>query len=298
MGKVTYSTGYENSKINTYMNLLKYFHFDAKRAFIDYAFFKNLVNVIEKHLKKRVSDCSILEIGCGQRFPITLLLNTIGAKIIGIDADYIDPNFSFKKLVNIFKHNGFERLIKTLIRHIFYDKAYYKNISRQFGKTLIFKNIDIRLMDVCSLNFTSNIFDCIFSNAVFEHLYDVNKACEEISRVIKNGGLIYISIDLFPSLSGGHNLEWTYLDNIHNNKVPPWDHLRNNLYPSHVFLNKFSERDYLEIFKKYFTILDISYDYEGEDYLTEEILEELHNFSKDDLLKRNIKVIMQKSNNI
>lgn len=293
MGKVTYSAGYEKSKINTYINLLKYSN-DKERALLDYIFFKNLLNIIKKYLKIELKNCNILEVGCGQRFAITLLLNNIGVKGIGIDTDYIDPNFSFKKLLKVFKYNGFERLIKTLARHIFYDRAYYKIISKQLGKALKFENIDIRLMDVCSLNFNNSTFDCIFSNAVFEHLYNVDKACKEISRVIKGDGIIYLLIDLFPSLSGGHNLVWTYPDINPSKKIPPWDHLRKNLYPAHVFLNKFCEKDYLDIFKKYFSIIDINYKYEGENYLTNEILEELKNYSKDELLKRNIIILMKR----
>lgn len=294
MRKVTYSTGYEKSKIKTYLNLLKYLRLDKEHVLLEYIFFNNLLKVIKKYLKKRVTECNILEVGCGQRFAVTLLLNTIGAKVIGIDADYIDPNFSFKKLLKIFKYNGFERFIKTLVRHIFYDKAYYKMISQQYGGALKFKNIDIRLMDICSTNFDNDTFDCIFSNAVFEHLYDVDKACREINRIIRSDGIIYISIDLFPSLSGGHNLEWAYPVMDLRRKVPPWDHLRENLYPAHVFLNKFCECDYLDIFKKYFSIIDISYKYEGDNYLNIKILDELKNYSKDELLKRNIKVLMKK----
>jgi len=294
MGKITYSTGYDKSKIDTYVDLIRYYSMNKEHALHDYLVFKKVKDVLEKNVERKIEECNILEIGCGQRFALTLLFNTIGVKVIGIDTDYVNPSFSFKNLLLILRNNGVERFIKTVMRHMFYDRKYYRVIGKELGEPLNFNNIDIRLMDVCSLRFPNDYFDFIFSNAVFEHIYDVDRACEETCRVCKKGGVIYISVDLFTSISGGHNLEWAHPDIKPSKKVPPWDHLREKLYTTHVYLNKLREKNYLDTFNRYFSIIDIEYEYEGEKYLTDDILKELKSYSRDELLKKTMKVIMKK----
>ena len=77
-------------------------------------------------------------------------------------------------------------------------------------------------------------------------------------------------------------------------KVPPWDHLRKNLYPSQSYLNKLRERDYIATFSKYLTILDVTSAYEGEQMLTPEIERELQQYTRDELLKNSISVVLQR----
>jgi hypothetical protein len=60
------------------------------------------------------------------------------------------------------------------------------------------------------------------------------------------------------------------------------------------FLNKLREKDYLAIFQKKFSILDIESEYCGEEYLTEDILRALPEYTRDELLKVSIRVVMKK----
>ncbi|MEO0094108.1 MAG: methyltransferase domain-containing protein, partial [candidate division WOR-3 bacterium] len=94
-------------------------------------------------------------------------------------------------------------------------------------------------------------FDFVFSRAVFEHINDVPAAVKEVNRVLSLNGIAVISIHLFPSLSGGHHLEWARPDQSPSTKVPPWDHLRDNNYPVDVYLNKLTINQYREIFRLY-----------------------------------------------
>lgn len=293
--KSTFSTGFEKSKLYTYLSLIKYFRKNEEFALHDY---HNVLGgakrVLEQCIAKEIQDVRILEIGCGQRFATTLLFHSLGAHVIGIDTDFVDPNFSIKGLLSVWKKNGFERFVKTLFRHILFDRAYYDTIEKEFGRPLKWDNVDIRMMNASSLEFPDNHFDYVYSNAVFEHINDIDKACSEIARVLNNGGIANISVHLFPSLSGGHNLEWAYPNEKPSKSVPPWDHLKQTLFPAHVYLNRLREKDYLLVFNKYFSIIDMESRYEGEQFLTKEILNELSHFSRDELLKRSIRVVMQK----
>lgn len=274
--KLTFTSGYDKSKLLTYLNLLKYFRKNREFAL---GIYRNFINgnkrVLDRYIVKKIQDIQILEVGCGQRFATTLLFHSFGYNVIGIDTDFIDPHFSIKGFLRILKTNGFERFVKTLFRHILFDNIYYRTLSKEFGSLLKTNDVDVRLMNVCCLEFPDNYFDYICSNAVFEHIIDIEKATSEIARVLKPTGIVDMEIHLFPSLSGGHNLAWEYPGENPSKRLPPWDHLRQNIFPTHVYLNKLREKDYLLVFNKYFSIIDIKSRYEGKKFLTEGVLKEL-----------------------
>ena len=112
----------------------------------------------------------------------------------------------------------------------------------------------------------------------------------------KRGGVCHIAIHLFPSLSGGHHMGWAFPDQSVPDDVPPWDHLRENRHPAHVYLNQLKESDYRREFEAEFRRLElldwITTWTEGETLLTPTIMAELAGrYTKEDLLKREILVI-------
>ena len=66
------------------------------------------------------------------------------------------------------------------------------------------------------------------------------------------------------------------------------------MYPAHVFLNKLKKDDYISIFNRFFDINDITVTFEGESLLTEDILKEITGYSKEDLITRNMKILITK----
>ena len=137
-------------------------------------------------------------------------------------------------------------------------------------------------------------FDLIVSNAVIEHVVDVDQMASEIRRLLVKGGIFHAIIHNFYSLSGGHALEWAYPNERPSTKVPPWDHLRENLFPSWSYLNRLKPEEYKADFAKHLRILlfegrDINHDpggFEGEQYLTPEIQAELSAYPRELLLTR------------
>ncbi len=77
-------------------------------------------------------------------------------------------------------------------------------------------------MDATDLRFPDKFFDRVFSISAFEHILEIEMALDEIKRVLKIGGLAFISFEPIWSSSGGHHLhhfgEWSKV-------VPPWSHL-------------------------------------------------------------------------
>jgi SAM-dependent methyltransferase len=149
-------------------------------------------------------------------------------------------------------------------------------------------------MDARALTFENSSVDYIFSNAVFEHIDDMEAATREVARVLVPGGIARIGVHLYPSLSGGHHPEWAYPDDQPSARVPPWDHLRERHYVGHVYLNELREAEYLEVFRKHLTTIEVTPAYEGRQHLTRSISRELVGYSEEDLLKRSITVVLRK----
>jgi len=139
--------------------------------------------------------------------------------------------------------------------------------------------------DVGCLPFPDNCFDLVTSVAAFEHFMDVPGVVAELARVIRLGGLIWVSIHLFTSLSGGHNvrLAETPLQGVPTG-VDPWDHLRQRRLPFRVPLNEWRRDQYLKAFGRHFQILKhYCATWEGEELLTPAIESELCAYRRDEL---------------
>lgn len=297
LGKYTASTGFDRQKVATYRNLFRYFRNNQDLARHDYHdVFLATKKALRKYIDKPLNETRILEIGNGQHAAISLLYHSAGAQITGIDMDYVRLGLSPFKYFKIRKHNGAERALKTLARNILFDPSYYKTLSSESGQSLRKVDLDLRRMNAADMKFADGEFDFVYSNAVFEHIQDVDGTVSEMARVLKPNGIAHISIDLYPSLSGGHNLAWAFPDKYGSNTVPAWDHLREKLFPAHVYLNKIREEDYYNIFAKHFEILEKDSIYEGKKYLTPELQKELgaKGYARDELLKKTVRLVLKK----
>jgi SAM-dependent methyltransferase len=138
----------------------------------------------------------------------------------------------------------------------------------------------------------SRAFDLIASNAVVEHVADVPRFAAEIGRLLDAGGYFYAVIHNYYSLSGGHHLEWAFPDERPSRRVPPWDHLRANRFPSWMSLNRGTPEQYREALSRRLQILRFEGvgrrhdpgEPEGERFLTSEVAAELTAYPRGMLL--------------
>lgn len=235
----------------------------------------------------------VLDIGCGRLYPFSLLFHNLGNAVTGIDIVYsgiAEP--LFRRYWKILRWNGLENFAGNLMYEVLaHNRTYYRALRDACDFPLSMRDIDIRQMSVESMLLPDETFDVVISIAVFEHLHDVSQALSEMQRVMKAGGIAYISIHLFTSPSGGHHYKWENTD-----MVPPWDHIRQRKLPLTTCLNGLREQDYLSLFQDKFKILevvDIDQE-EGKPLLTPEIRAELGDYSEEELLKHGIAIVAVK----
>jgi SAM-dependent methyltransferase len=253
-------------------------------------FHRKLTELIRTHVSPDPTNINILEIGCGQRASQTILFAAAGARAIGIDREFPTYHLSLRRFCRIINVSGLERALKSLFRHVLFDRQFFKHLSRQAGKNLPPDRVNVGLMDAAHLAFPDDAFDFIFSSLVFEHIADVPGAVAEVNRVLKPEGAAWINIHLFPSLSGGHHKDWTDPRKWPSPRVPPWDHLRENRYPADPSLNKLRLEDYRRIFGECLEVREETPVVEGEHILTPELAIELtrKGYSQDDLRIREV----------
>ena len=268
-------------------------------ALHDASLYRTFTETILKH-GYTLDGMRMLDIGCGANAPLTLMLHSAGVQVTGVDA-YIGHRWGLgfrpRRYLSYVKEAGLLRTLRKAVGELVYDRQYYVHLTDALGFDLTEKGIDLREVAAEDLPFDNDTFDAIYSNATWEHLADVRTVNQEVARVLRPGGLAYIEIHLFPSLSGGHDLPWIVPGKTEMGDVVPWGHLRDSSWQAPVYLNRLRENDYRRLFveTRELEIVEWLTEYtEGQDLLTDELLEELSDYTEEELTKRSIIAIVRK----
>ncbi len=251
---------------------------------------RNLVEYLRAGTGLAPAEASILDLGCGQQAVQTVLFHAEGARVVGVDVEVPTFRMNPAVLLQTVRLNGVERGLKSVARRLLVDGRFFRDLAREAGRPLDLEAVDVRIMDAGDLSFPDRSFDFVVSTAVFEHIEDVRGAAREVNRVLGEGGLAVITPHLFPSLSGGHNLEWAEPDRRPSLTVPPWDHLRAARYPANVYLNRLKWSDYRRILGEELLIEAEVPEREGRALLTPKLESELgaRGYSREDLTTKTV----------
>lgn len=258
------------------------------------AFFADMQTRLKKYLGD-LCGLRVLDVGCGKAYWLTLLLHSVGAVVTGVDSEFITTSRHPGKYCSVVRHNGPERALRTLVWDLVYAAPYYRQLATVCSLPLRFKDVDVRRMSVTDLDFPDDFFDLVVSHETFEHLPDVPASVHSLHRVMKPGGMAYIHVHNYTSLSGGHHIAWKYPDTQPSATVPPWDHLRQNRYPEiPSWINRLRMQHYRHAFERWFEILEwIPITIEGRALLTPEIRAELADYGEEELLTKGFVVIVR-----
>jgi SAM-dependent methyltransferase len=236
--------------------------------------FRFLSDKLARHTGRSLASSRILDVGCGQRALMPLLFAAHGAEAYGVDVERPTYQFSAKGFLRILRESGVDRALKSLARHVLFDRGFFKDLGIACGIRLQpFPKVTVWVADAARLDLPADYFDMVFSFAVLEHVADVESVVTRIAQVLRPEGVGYLYIHLFPSLSGGHCADWQYaMDPAYPEcgvpkAIPPWDHLRDNRFPANTYLNKLRLADYRQILERHTTVLDESTVLEGTEML-------------------------------
>ncbi len=181
----------------------------------------------------RIEGTRLLDIGCGDRAPLSLLFAAAGARVSAIDLAPV--TFGWERPVmwgRAARGAGPAEAGRQVVCDLVHTFRYWRRLSRLSSTPLPFGRVTVRQMDAERLDFPESSFEVVVSSAVWEHLADVGRATREVNRVLTPGGIALIQIALFPSLQGGHHAEWHAVEpGCASRRIRPWDHLRPGALP-------------------------------------------------------------------
>jgi SAM-dependent methyltransferase len=196
----------------------------------------------------RVADLDVLELGPGQllgQIPYLSRRNRVSAA----DRDVIAWGFHPAQYARMLGRNGIVRAFKTVGRKVMgVDRRYHKHLCRTLGIRSL-PGFTIRQENADSLSFPDDSFDLVYSRAVFQHLPAPVDAIREIKRILRPGGVAYISLHPFTSPTGC--LDPRVLYGRIENELGLWPHLRpewKDKVKPNAYVNGLGLRDWRRIF--------------------------------------------------
>ncbi len=198
----------------------------------------------------QLTGLDILELGPGQllgQLPYFSKKNRVSAA----DRDIIAQGFSPIVYVRMLRNNGLVRTFKTVGRKVLgVDRKYLQELCRILGvQSLPFFSIAHASAD--RLSSPNRSFDLVYARAVFQHLPAPADAIKEIIRVLRPGGIAYISLQPYTSPTGC--LDPRALYGSINNELGLWPHLRPELkdrIKPNAYANELGLRDWQRIFSE------------------------------------------------
>jgi SAM-dependent methyltransferase len=111
--------------------------------------------------------------------------------------------------------------VKTAARRALGIDRKFQRQLREHLRVERFAPFALKVMDATKMTFPDASFDFVYSFSVFEHIDRPQEAVKEIARVLRPGGVCYISLHLFTSANGHHDFR-----TADDEPLPAWAHLR------------------------------------------------------------------------
>lgn len=238
-----------------------------------------------------------LDIGPGQQLGC-LRCFSVKNDMVGIDTDFIMQGGGPLEYARMLQRNGPMRTLKTLGRRALgVDTRVERTLATALGVER-FPRMNVMRMSATAMTFADATFDFVYSHSVFEHIDDPEAAMREVVRVLKPGGVAYISVHSYTSHAGQHDPKIL----SGPGPLPPyWPHLRPSLQHTvhpNAWLNKVSLGDFKKMFERTMPgvklISDRQDDEIGDGLKTLRAQGELADYTDEELMTVNIIGLWQK----
>ena len=268
-------------------------------------------HVFLKTSGRSLAEASIVEVGFGARPLRMFWLRSHGYNVHGVDLDFPILKGSLAEFRSIFLKNGVHRLLKSIVRYFIFDKTLFRHLDeilrvRGRGGLLIeadrfvvkaAEDVDFRAICPGGIDF-------IFSEDVFEHISKnkLEELLKNLSTALAPDGCALFRPHIFSSIGGGHLPEW--YPHLTRQRSPdsiscrsePWEHLRKRRFKANTYLNELRIKEYRKIISEHFEILseENSEPDLGSKFLSRQIMTELADYAKEELLLNNVRFICAK----
>lgn len=169
-----------------------------------------------------IEGLDVLEIGPGQQLTRARYFG-LANRVTVVDLDVVPSGMNPATYLKVWRTNGFGRFAKTVGRKmLLLDRA----ADRAWQRALEvdgFPNPRFVQADICRSAPERSAFDLAISWSVFEHLPDPGAALASVVDALRPGGVLYISIHLWTSHSGHHDIR-AFTGG--ERELPLWAHLR------------------------------------------------------------------------
>ena len=258
---------------------------------------------LKKHTGRRLENARVLEIGYGAR-PIRLFVAlALGADITGIDLDVPLIAGSPREIINMYRRNGLERVVKSAIRFACFDLLERHSLARALRERGTRLRIDQRRLlvgDASALELTPESLDLVYSEDVFEHMPErsIRRLLPKLAAWVGHKGICLIRPNIFTGITGCHLTDWFSVAEVEadrRRRSEPWEHLRKRRFSPTGFLNGLTRVQYRQLFGEQFEIIEerVRYPNLGRRYLTPEVAKELVEFGVDELFSNQVQFVLK-----
>jgi SAM-dependent methyltransferase len=204
---------------------------------------------IAERLGAPVAGQRLLDVGPGQQMPY-LSYFAVQNDAVGVDLDLVAEQLTPRAYVAMFQQNGAVRVAKTLGRRALgLHKRYRAELAKQIGVAEL-GGYSLVQADGSRLGFRAGGFDVMFSNSVFEHLEHPEMVMRDTARVLRPGGVAYVSVYTWTSEAGCHDPR---IFAGRREGLPLWSHLREryaHLVRPNAYLNRWRIDEWRACFER------------------------------------------------
>lgn len=254
-----------------------------------------------RHTGHELRGREVLIIGAGQTGREVTSLGAAN-RVTAIDLDVIPQGWKPGPYVQLLRQNGPVRAAKTVGRKALgIDRTFSKALCKELGVERTNPATHLQ-MDASRMTLATDSFDLVYSFSVFEHLDDPKAVLAEAIRVLRPGGLASISLHLYSSEGGCHDLRIFAGD---RESIPYWAQLRPAVKDTVIescFMNEWRLSQWRELFADLCPGGEVTLDRHHEPYgsrLGAELATlrangELGGYSDEELLAVNCRVVWRK----